>query len=800
MTGIQALARLPIDQHRRDTAAGRRVGTFISGYEGSPLAGYDLELGRIRELLTANDVTVVPALNEESAATSIQGSQLVTTLAGATRDGVLGIWYGKAPGLDRASDALRHGNLMGAHPAGGAIIVVGDDPAAKSSSVPCSSEFTFEDLAVPFLDPADSADILALGLHAIELSRVSGLWVGLKIVTAVADGSSTVELSTEQPPPVVPRGAKKHVPTARLLQPTLGPLERDMVTTRLRLAREYSRLNSLNTVVGSGPSDRLGLVAGGRTWLELMAALERLGISANDLASSPIRLLKVAMPFPLDETTIHEFAEGLDEIMVVEEKRSFLETAIRDVLYGSAATPRVTGKRDLSRNELVPAYGELDADVIATRLRSRLVANGVAVGVDPDTRADVPAGRVQLPLAKREPYFCSGCPHNSSTKSVGDSLVGAGIGCHAMVLMMDESQVGAVTGLSQMGGEGLQWIGMAPFLERSHYVQNLGDGTFDHSGSLAIRAAVAAGVNITYKLLYNSAVAMTGGQRAVGCRGVRSIVDVLLAEGVERVIVTTEDRARYKRYRLPRGVVVWDRSRIAEAQSVLADVPGVTVLLHDQECATEKRRRRKRGMLAEPETRIFINERVCEGCGDCGRKSNCLSVQPVSTEFGRKTRIHQGSCNVDYSCLEGECPALMTVSIGSAAQPEARSVAASLGAHELPAPECDAAKGSFGLRLTGVGGRGSSPFRKFWRRPDSSPGGTCAPSTRPGWRKRAVQWSPTSFSVAPRGHRTSLLPANVTCTWDATSSWRPTPPILRWCLPIEPLLCCRPRKSRRATW
>lgn len=708
MTGIQALARLPIDQHRRDTAAGRRVGTFISGYEGSPLAGFDLELGRIRELMAANDVTFVPGLNEESAATAVQGSQLANTFDGATRDGVLGIWYGKAPGLDRATDAVRHGNLMGAHPCGGALLLVGDDPGAKSSSVPCSSDFALADLAVPFLYPADSGDILELGLHAIELSRVSGLWVGLKVVTAVADGSSTVDLAADRPLPSVPSGAKQHVPTARLLQPTLGPLERNLVTTRLRLAREYSRLNRLNRIVGRGPADRIGVVAAGRTWLDLRSALDRLGIHAAGLSASPVRLLKVGMPYPLDETTIREFADGLDEILVIEEKRSFLEAAIRDVLYGTATAPLVIGKRDPDGDELIPAYGELDVDVITPRLHRRLVARGVPAGPDPDRSARVPAGRPQLPLARRAPYFCSGCPHNISTKPLDGSLVGGGIGCHAMVLLMEEPQVGSVTGLAQMGGEGLQWIGMAPFLERDHYVQNLGDGTFDHSGSLAIRAAVAAGVNITYKLLYNSAVAMTGGQRAVGVggMGVRRIVDVLLAEGVSRVIVTTEDRRRYRRVRLPRAVAVWDRSRIDEAQAVLATTPGVTVLLHDQECATEKRRKRRRGTLIEPDTRIFINERVCEGCGDCGRKSNCLSVQPVPTEFGRKTRIHQASCNVDYSCLSGDCPAFMSVTLPPGGKPGRGRTAPALPADDLPVPASMVTSGDFGVRITGIGGTG----------------------------------------------------------------------------------------------
>jgi len=700
LTGIQALARLPIDQHRRDLAAGLNIGTFISGYEGSPLAGYDTELGRLRQLLDECDVTFVPGLNEEAAATAVQGSQLACTLPGAARDGVLGIWYGKAPGLDRATDALRHGNLMGAHPRGGALVLVGDDPAAKSSTLPCASDAALADLAMPYLYPADSQDVLDLGRHAIELSRASGLWVGLKIVTAVADGSSTVNLAAEWPAPRIPPGAGAHVPTARLLHPTLGQLERDLVTNRLRIAREYARRNELNRIVGRGQDDVLGLVAAGHSWLDLLAALRRLGVGEAGLQRSRVRLLRVGMPWPLEETTIREFADGLAEVVVVEEKRPLLEAAIRDVLYGGPAQPAVTGKRDADGSELIPAYGELDADSIIGPLRRRMTARGIDAAAAP-AAADV---RVTLPLVNRVPYFCSGCPHNSSTKPLPGTLVGGGIGCHALVLLMDSSQVGTVTGLSQMGGEGMQWIGMAPFLDRDHFVQNIGDGTFDHSGSLAVRAAVAARANMTYKLLYNSAVAMTGGQRPASGMTVPQIVRVLLAEGVARVIVTTEDPGRYRHVKLPRGVVVWDRTRLAEAQRVLAATPGVTVLVHDQECATEKRRKRKRGKLAQPQARVFINERICEGCGDCGRKSNCLSVQPVPTEFGRKTRVHQSSCNVDYSCLDGDCPAFMTVV--PAASAGRRQVADALTGEELPAPQPAVDPDSFGIRLTGVGGTG----------------------------------------------------------------------------------------------
>ncbi|OYO21899.1 2-oxoacid ferredoxin oxidoreductase [Enemella dayhoffiae] len=721
LTGIHALARLPIEQHRRDLAAGLDVATLITGYEGSPLAGYDLELLRNRPILDANQIVLQQALNEEAAATAIQGSQLVNNFEGARHDGVVGLWYGKAPGLDRASDAIRHGALMGAHRHGGVVLFVGDDPAAKSSTVPCSSEFTMADLAIPFLDPADSQDVIDLGLHAIELSRITGLWASLKVATAVADGSSPVDLDRVRPEPVQPEGGRTHVPSSRLLAPHLLPLERDQHGRKTQLAKEYARLNGLNRIIGATPGDRIGIVAAGRTFLELTEALRRLGIDSDDLTDAPIRLLRMGMVFPVEESVVTEFADGLEEILVVEEKRPFFESAIKEILYAAPSRPRVVGKVDPDRRELLQSWGELDSDAIIEPLRARLAVNGLDRLAPPaqttperDARAEGAAlaepgagkTRIDLPLVQRAPYFCSGCPHNSSTRPIEGSLTGAGIGCHALVLMMDPRQVGEVTGLAQMGGEGLQWVGMAPFTDRKHYVQNLGDGTFDHSGSLAIRAAVASGANLTYKLLYNSAVAMTGGQRAIGGMGVPQIIDVLRAEGVARIIVTTEDLSRYKDIRLPAGIPVWHRSRLDEAQRELAATKGVTVLVHDQQCATEKRRGRKRGTVASSTTRVFINERICEGCGDCGVKSNCLSVHPVDTEFGRKTRIHQSSCNLDLSCLDGDCPAFMTVTVPDASKPQGSSTDETLAADAFADPEPTVGSDEFAVRLLGIGGTG----------------------------------------------------------------------------------------------
>ena len=733
LTGVQALVRLPLDQHRADLRAGLRTGGYISGYEGSPLAGYDLELARRRALLVENDVVFAAGLNEELALTAVEGTQLAAATGGLTRGGVVGYWYGKAPGLDRATDALRHANLTGTHPRGGAVAFVGDDPAAKSSSVPCASEAALADMAVPVLFPADSQDVLDLGRHAVALSRVSGLWTSLKMVTAVADGSGTVavdpyRLAIVTPDLVIDGREYVHTPSATLLQPKLGPIERDLYRARLEIARRYAAVNGLNRIVGREAA-RIGIVAAGKSWLDLRQALDTLGLDDAELARRGVRLLRVGMPWPLEPGIVDRFAEGLDEIVVVEEKRAFLETQIKELLYGRADAPRVHGKRGPEGMPMFPEAGDLDPDVVARRVGERLLAHGDVPSVRAWRDEKARRSRIDLSLtpvagAARTPFYCSGCPHNTSTTAIPDgSLVGAGIGCHTMVLLMPEEQVGEVTGLTQMGGEGAHWLGMAPFVDgpdgrTPHFVQNMGDGTFHHSGSLAVRAAVAAGSHLTFRLLHNGAAAMTGGQDAVGALSMPALTRSLMAEGVTKIIVTTEDRSRYRRVRLAKGVAVWDRARYAEAQRVLADTPGVTVLIHDQECAAQKRRKRKRGTLADPSTRVMINERVCEGCGDCGQTSNCLSVTPVETEFGRKTRIHQASCNKDYSCLDGDCPAFLTVEpapAGSEGRPRAAgrgdgapgSVApAPLDADALPRPRTVVDAEAFTIRLAGIGGTG----------------------------------------------------------------------------------------------
>ncbi|HEX6448620.1 MAG TPA: indolepyruvate ferredoxin oxidoreductase family protein, partial [Trebonia sp.] len=660
-------------------------------------------------------------------------------------DGVTGYWYGKSPGVDRASDALRHACLMGTHPRGGAVTLVGDDPSAKSSTVPGASEALLADLGMPVLYPADPQDVLDLGTHAVAMSRCSGLWVALKIVTNVADGTGAVTVDADRVTPVMPEVPGddgkpfEHRLNPRMLQPGLSEMERSREGIRLDAARAYARANRLNRVEDFGDAPRIGIVAAGKTYLDTRQALRILGLDDDELRARGVRLLRLAMIHPLIPAEITEFAAGLDEIIVVEEKRGFLESAVKDILYGTPGAPRVTGKtapggaREVGRGRpggrsgpvgrgktvgetpLFPADGDLDADSVAVGLARRLGARpGFATVTAWQEAREARTARREpalLPLIARTPYFCSGCPHNSSTKVPDGSAVGAGIGCHTLVMMMDPGRVGDVTAMTQMGGEGAQWIGMAPFMAtRTHLLQNIGDGTFHHSGSLAIRAAVAAGVNVTYKLLYNSAVAMTGGQRPAGVMAIPEITRLLRAEGAGRIIVTTEDTGRYRRVRLARGAEVWHRDRLEEAQETLSRVPGVTVLIHDQECATELRRKRKRGLAPDPARRVMINERICEGCGDCGAKSNCLSVQPRDTEFGRKTAVDQSSCNKDYSCLAGDCPSFLTVVPGEnrRGRPAAPDLDAAAIPDPAPVPGMTTGTGTqtHTTRITGVGGSG----------------------------------------------------------------------------------------------
>ena len=712
LTGVQALARLPMDQRRADIAAGMSTAGFVTGYPGSPLAGYDAVLERQTTLLAALGIVHQPALNEELAATAVSGSQLASLQPGRTVDGVAALWYGKSPGLDRAGDAIRHGNLMGAGRLGGVLVCVGDDPEATSSSVPSTSEPTLYGLGLPILSPADPQELLELGLHGFALSRTSGLWVGLRIPASVADASQTVRVGPGRVAPVLPQMIVDgrpftHEPSAELLGAVLIELERSLYGPRLEAARRYAALNGLNRVTRRGRDDVLGIAASGPACLAVHHALRRAGLGDADLEAAGVRLLEITMPYPLDADLVRSFAAGLREIVVVEDKRGFIEMLMKEALYGMAAAPAVVGKRDEQGHELIASTGAVDPDALAGALARRILSHRDVPAVRRHLSELLGAAHPELPRPLplvRGPYFCSGCPHNTGVKVPPGAVVGSGSGCHGLAIQMDPRQAGSVIGRFQMGGEGAMWNGMAPFVCVGHFFQNLGDGTFAHSGSQSIRASVDAGVDITYKLLVNSVVAMTGGQRIPGGRAIPDLARLLLAEGVRRIIVTTEDPRRPEYAGLPDGVEVWERHRIVAAQEALAAVPGVTVLVHDQECAGERRRRRNRGAPDPATRRVFVNPLVCDGCGDCGATSNCVSVRPVETELGPSTEIHQESCNLDHACLDADCPAFLTVE--PAASDRLPPMAPVIDDGALPPPEPRVDERDFTVRVTGVGGTG----------------------------------------------------------------------------------------------
>lgn len=701
MTSIQALARIPAEQLRRDRARGLDTAAFLSGYPGSPLGGFDLEATRMVRQYPDLPIVHRPAVNEELGASAVMGSQLASGRPDAAHDGVVGVWYGKAPGLDRATDAVRHGVFAGTSRHGGVVALVGDDPAAKSSTMPSSSDAALVDLHMPILYPGTTAECLELGIHAVAISRASGLWAAMKIVTPVADGSGTVDLPVLVDEPIVPQGPTldRSEPSAVFLgSARMVAAEEEFRTIRAEAAQRYGVENRLNRIAVD-PSDAwIGLVATGYTYHEMREALRRLGLGDDDaLHSAGIRLLQLRMPVPFDDGLVQRFARGLEEVVVVEEKNPTLEWLVKNALYDGAERPRVLGKRSPDGSQLVPSHGLLDADRIVPALRARL-AERLADRLPPEAPAT--RERTTIPLAvNRTPFFCSGCPHNWGTKVPDGSLVGAGTGCHGMSLLMPSELVGETFGITAMGNEGAHWIGMEPFVDTGHVFQNFGDGTYFHSGQLAIQAAIGAGVSITFKILYNSTVAMTGGQDASFSVGVPELASILLSQGVKQVAVTTSDPSTYDRSAMPDGVEVVDRTQMVEVQERLAAVDGVTVLINDQECAAELRRARKRDLVPTPTKRIVINHRICEGCGDCGDVSNCLSVQPFDTALGRKTRIDQPSCNFDYSCVLGDCPAFMEVEAAdvSTALTEPPSV-------DDPAPAEVA--GRVPIRLAGIGGTG----------------------------------------------------------------------------------------------
>ncbi|MFW5680092.1 MAG: indolepyruvate ferredoxin oxidoreductase family protein, partial [Pseudomonadota bacterium] len=706
LTGTQALVRLPLLQKDRDRRAGLDTAGFVSGYRGSPLGGYDRALWEARRFLASHEIVFHPGVNEEIAATSIWGTQQIGLYGTAKKQGVFAIWYGKGPGVDRATDALKHANIAGTAAHGGVLALAGDDHACKSSTLPHQSEQVLMAAAIPVLNPASVQEIIDFGLHGFALSRFTGLWVGLKIVAETADSSTSLDLDPDRVLPVVPDdftlppgGLSIRWPDEPLAQ------EARLHEWKLPAALAYHRAAALDRVMLDAPNARLGIVATGKAWLDLKQALFDLGIGDDAARAMGLRLYKVAMSWPLEPINARAFARGLEEVIVVEDKRALVEDQLRSLLYAlpDSERPRILGKQDEAGRPLLPAVGELDPTSIAKALGPRLRERARSANLD--ARLDLLA-RIErelesyVPAAARTPYFCSGCPHNTSTRIPDGSRALAGIGCHYLVQFMGRN----TDTFTQMGGEGANWIGQAPFVEERHVFVNIGDGTYFHSGIMAIRAAVAAKVNVTYKVLFNDAVAMTGGQPVEGQLTVPALTRQLLAEGVGVVRVVTDEPEKYGvASQLGDGVLVYHRRDLDRVQRQLRETEGVTAIVYDQTCATEKRRRRKRGRMVDPKLRVFINDLVCEGCGDCSVQSNCLSVEPLETEFGRKRQINQSTCNKDTRCLEGFCPSFVTVEGAELQRPTG-------GARDdgppLPVPTQPSLDQPFDILLTGIGGTG----------------------------------------------------------------------------------------------
>jgi indolepyruvate ferredoxin oxidoreductase len=713
VSGVDSLVGLLSLRVELDERDGLKTATMVSGYPGSPLGTFDLALEQAAATLGPRRIVHRPGLNEEIAAATVWGSQMGATIPYGRVDGVVGVWYGKTPGLDRSGDVLKHGNSMGSGPNGGVVLFCGDDPTAKSSTLACDSQYTFEDACVPVLYPGDQQDVLDLGVHAFRLSRYAGCWVGLKMVTAVADGIGSVDSGLDRHHPSDPPGLTldgqtwQHRPLSTVGAHAVANQERLVVHDRLVAAKAYARHNCLDRCVGAEAGADVGVVCAGKTYFDVIQALSDLGVSVEDLSSVGVRILKLGMTYPLVDETVIEFATSVSRLLVIEEKRPFIETQLRSILHENAVMVPVEGKRDRAGNPLISLVGELDSGPIASVIRRTMPDLPVA-----EKAVSGPSRLPLVPLAPRSPGFCSGCPHNRSTVFPDDALVGGGVGCHG--IMYFEARHLGMKSLppTPMGAEGVPWIGLSPFVDEPHLIQNIGDGTLSHSGTLAIRASVAAGVDVTFKILYNSAVAMTGGQDVTGLLDVPSMTRALEAEGVRRIVVCADDPKRYgRRARWAKGVDVVGRDRLPEMQDRLRSVTGVTAIIYDQRCAAEARRLRKRGLLPEPPRRVVINEAICEGCGDCTTKSNCLSVLPLDTEFGEKRHIHDPSCNRDYTCLEGDCPSFVTLAPKrpgrtGAARPKQKVTGHRFPAGQLPVPPCPLFTRQYGIYFTGIGGTG----------------------------------------------------------------------------------------------
>ncbi|MGY6268798.1 indolepyruvate ferredoxin oxidoreductase family protein [Achromobacter denitrificans] len=725
MSGIHALVRLPMMQRMRDQRAGLNTAGFVSGYRGSPLGGVDQNMWKAAGYLKAHHVEFQPGINEDLAATAVWGSQQVNLFPGARYDGVFGMWYGKGPGVDRCGDVFKHANAAGTSRHGGVLVVAGDDHPAKSSTLPHQSDHILKACMIPVLFPASVQEVLDYGLHGWAMSRYAGVWVGMKCITDIVEVSASVDVDPQRVRILLPDDFQLPADGLNIRLPDT-PLQQEarLLDYKLYAALAYARANGLNRELWDVPQRdaRFGIMTSGKAYLDTRQALSDLGLSEAVCRRIGLRLFKVGMVWPLESAGTQRFAEGLDEILVVEEKRQVLEYQLKEELFswiGSGKKiPRVVGKFDdkdggewsvPQGNWLLPAHFEFSPAMVARAIAARLLR----FELPEDVRAGIEArlafiGEREQALARprvveeRKPWFCSGCPHNTSTRLPEGSRGMAGIGCHYMVRWMDRS----TDVFTQMGGEGVPWVGQAPFTEEKHVFANLGDGTYFHSGLLAIRAAVAANVPITYKILFNDAVAMTGGQPVDGPLSVPMISRQMEAEGVGKIVVVTDEPEKYRHAGgLAPGVPVRHRDELDAVMRELREYPAVSVLIYDQTCATEKRRRRKRNAYPDPARRVVINERVCEGCGDCSRQSHCLSVEPLDTEFGRKRTINQSSCNKDYSCLKGFCPSFVTVEGGKLKKPRALAQDGAID-EGVPQPASRGLEQPYGVFIAGVGGTG----------------------------------------------------------------------------------------------
>jgi indolepyruvate ferredoxin oxidoreductase len=707
VTGFQAIVRLCLMQKERDRRAGLNTAGYVTGYRGSPLGTLDLQFIRAQRALDKYDVRFQAGVNEDIAATAIWGSQQAELRGEGKFDGVFGLWYGKGPGVDRTGDVFRHANFAGTSKHGGVLALMGDDHTAESSTTAHQSEYHFIDVMIPILNPAGVQEILDYGLYGWAMSRFCGSWVALKSMHETVESTAVIDGSLERVNIVIPQdfAMPEGGLNIRLRDTVLGQ-EARLHDYKRDAMLAFVRANKLNKYITSGGRNpKIGVITVGKSYLDVRQALDELGIDevrCNDLG---IRLYKIGCPWPISRDDLKQFADGLELIIVVEEKRSLIEVQVREELYGTANQPVCIGKKDERGNWLFPVKGALDPNEVAICIGERVLQRvGPNEGIAARVAALKEAQRILAEtqdVAVRIPYFCSGCPHNSSTVVPEGMRAYAGIGCHYMAQWMDRSTLG----FTQMGGEGANWIGEAPFSKRPHVFQNLGDGTYNHSGYMAIRGAIASGVNITYKILFNDAVAMTGGQANDGGLTVPQIARQVAAEGAKRVVVVTDEPWKYnKREDWPRGLTIHHRDELIPVQQELAKIPGVTVLIYDQTCAAEKRRRRKRGRFPDPDKRVIINELVCEGCGDCGVKSNCVSVQPLETEWGRKRTIDQSSCNKDFSCVKGFCPSFVTVH--GAKLKQGTGVALAHDPAPLPEPALPPLGQTYDIIITGVGGTG----------------------------------------------------------------------------------------------